>query len=164
VKAAACIRSLACWASRRAAAPALVREVGRQVALLPSYAIAREELARRGLDLDIKELYRIGKVCRDSSLDLSASLAGADIVGGVVARSARSGRASVWACSSMAGRTENRTVTRRQKGKGKNKQPTTALSDRLREPKLLIIVELDERGRMGAREQTGAGRHVRGAR
>src|SRR5260370_38926522 len=41
--------------------PALVREVGRQVALLPSYAISREEVARRGLDLDIKEVYGIGK-------------------------------------------------------------------------------------------------------
>ena len=46
---------------QKGSSPALVREVGRQVALLPSYAMAREELARRGLDLDIKELYGIGK-------------------------------------------------------------------------------------------------------
>ena len=48
--------------------PALVREVGRQVALLPSYAISREELARRGLDLDIKEIYGIGKYAGAAAL------------------------------------------------------------------------------------------------
>src|SRR3990167_5304440 len=34
--------------------PALVRAVGRQTALLPSYEMARQELAERGLDLNIK--------------------------------------------------------------------------------------------------------------
>ena len=53
---------------QKGSSPALVREVGRQVALLPSYAMAREELARRGLDLDIKELYGIGKYAGAAAL------------------------------------------------------------------------------------------------
>ncbi len=41
--------------------PALVREVGRQTALLPSYAMTRQELARRCIDLSHKEVNRIGR-------------------------------------------------------------------------------------------------------
>jgi hypothetical protein len=37
--------------------PALVREVGRQTALLPSYEMARQELAERGVHLNIKEVH-----------------------------------------------------------------------------------------------------------
>jgi hypothetical protein len=40
--------------------PALVREVGRLTALLPSYEMAREELAERGMQLNIKEVHGIG--------------------------------------------------------------------------------------------------------
>ena len=41
--------------------PALVREVGRLTALLPSYETARQELAEHGVDLDIKEVHGIGQ-------------------------------------------------------------------------------------------------------
>ena len=53
---------------QKGSSPALVREVGRQVALLPSYAMTQEELARRGLDLDIKEIYGIGKYAGAAAL------------------------------------------------------------------------------------------------
>ena len=39
--------------------PALVRDVARQAALLPSYALARAELLERGLTLNIKEVHNI---------------------------------------------------------------------------------------------------------
>ncbi len=99
--------------------PALVREVGRQVALLPSYAISREELARRGLDLDIKEIYGIGKYAGAAALTYRRRLldqyrAGLLPVG------------KEWAGKRLGvfvdgGRTKIRTTTRRQQGRGKHK-------------------------------------------
>ena len=126
--------------------PALVREVGRQVALLPSYAICREELARRGLDLNIKEVYGIGKYAGAAALTYRRRLleqyrAGLLAVG------------SEWAGKRLGvfvdgGRTKIRTVTRRQKGRGKHKKQKRRYRTDWREPKLLIICELDQRGRM----------------
>jgi hypothetical protein len=126
--------------------PALVREVGRQVALLPSYAIAREELARRGVELDIKEIYGIGKYAGAAALAYRRRLleqyrAGLLPVG------------SEWAGKRLGvfvdgGRTKIRKRTKRQKGKGKHKTQRRRYRTDWREPKLLIIVELDKRGRM----------------
>jgi hypothetical protein len=126
--------------------PALVREVGRQVALLPSYAISREELARRGLDLDIKEIYGIGKYAGAAALTYRCRLLEQYRAGLLPA-------GSVWAGKRLGvfvdgGRTKIRTTTRRQKGRGKDKTQRRRYRTDWREPKLLIIVELDERGRM----------------
>lgn len=41
--------------------PALASRVARQTALLPSYEVARSELADDGLVLNIKEVYRLAK-------------------------------------------------------------------------------------------------------
>jgi hypothetical protein len=126
--------------------PALVREVGRQVALLPSYAMARDELARRGLDLDIKELYGIGKYAGAAALTYRRRLLEQYRAGLLPAGKEWAGkRLGVFV---DGGRTKIRTVTRRQKGKGKNKTQRRRYRTDWREPKLLIIVELDERGRM----------------
>jgi hypothetical protein len=126
--------------------PALVREVGRQVALLPSYAICREELARRGLDLDSKEVYGIGRYAGAAALThrrrlLERYRAGLLPVG------------KEWAGKRLGvfvdgGRTKIRTATRQQKGRGKQKTQRRRYRTDWREPKLLIIVELDGRGRM----------------
>jgi hypothetical protein len=126
--------------------PALVREVGRQVALLPSYAISREELARRGLDLDIKEVYGIGKYAGAAALTYRRRLLEQYRAGLLPA-----GRE--WADKRLGvfvdgGRTKIRTMTRRQKGLGKHKTQRRRYRSDWREPKLLIIVELDKRGRM----------------
>jgi len=126
--------------------PALVREVGRQVALLPSYAMARGELARRGLDLDIKELYGIGKYAGLAALTYRHRLLEQYRAGLLPAGNEWAGkRLGVFV---DGGRTKIRTTTRRQKGKGKNKTQRRRYRTDWREPKLLIIVELDERGRM----------------
>jgi hypothetical protein len=126
--------------------PALVREVGRQVALLPSYALAREELARRGLDLDIKEIYGIGKYAGAAALTYRLRLLEQYRAGLLPAGSAWAGkRLGVFV---DGGRTKIRTTTRRQKGRGKHKTQRRRYRTDWREPKLLIIVELDERGRM----------------
>lgn len=126
--------------------PALVREVGRQVALLPSYALSREELARRGVDLDIKEIYGIGKYAGAAALTYRRRLLEQYRAGLLVA-----GRA--WAGKRLGvfvdgGRTKIRTLTRRQQGRGKHKTQRRRYRTDWREPKLLIIVELDRRGRM----------------
>jgi len=126
--------------------PALVREVGRQVALLPSYAISREELARRGLDLNIKEIYGIGKYAGAAALTYRRRLLEQYRAGLLPA-------GKEWASKRLGvfvdgGRTKIRTVTRRQQGQGKHKSQRRRYRTDWREPKLLIIVELDERGRM----------------
>ena len=126
--------------------PALVREVGRQVALLPSYAISQEELARRGLDLDIKEVYGIGKYAGAAALAYRRRLLEKYRAGLLPAGSEWKGkRLGVFV---DGGRTKIRTTTRRQKGQGKQKTQRRRYKTDWREPKLLIIVELDERGRM----------------
>ena len=126
--------------------PALVREVGRQVALLPSYAISREELARRGLDLDIKEIHGIGKYAGAAALTYRRRLLEQYRAGLLPAGKEWAGkRLGVFV---DGGRTKIRTATRRQKGRGKHKTQRRRYRSDWREPKLLIIVELDERGRM----------------
>ena len=126
--------------------PALVREVGRQVALLPSYALAREELARRGLDLDIKEIYGIGKYAGAAALTYRRRLLEQYRAGLLPAGKEGAGkRLGVFV---DGGRTKIRYVTRRQKGRGKHKTQRRRYRTEWREPKLLIICELDERGRM----------------
>jgi hypothetical protein len=126
--------------------PALVREVGRQVALLPSYAISREELARRGLDLDIKEIYGLGKYAGAAALTYRRRLLEQYRAGLLPAGSEWTGkRLGVFV---DGGRTKIRTLTRRQKGRGKHKTQRRRYRTDWREPKLLIIVELDKRGRM----------------
>jgi hypothetical protein len=126
--------------------PALVREVGRQVALLPSYAMAREELARRGLDLDIKEIYGIGTYAGAAALTYRRRLLEQYRAGQLAAGTEWAGkRLGVFV---DGGRTKIRTTTRRQKGQGKQKTQRRRYRTAWREPKLLIVVELDRRGRM----------------
>ncbi len=126
--------------------PALVREVGRQVALLPSYALARGEMARRGLDLDIKEVYGIGKYAGAAALTYRRRLLEQYRAGVLPAGNEWAGkRLGVFV---DGGRTKIRTLTRRQRGRGQHKTQRRRYRTNWREPKLLIIVELDQRGRM----------------
>lgn len=126
--------------------PALVREVAHQVALLPSYAITREELARHGLDLDIKEVYGIGLYAGEAALAYRRRLLEQYRAGLLPTGTEWQGkRLGVFV---DGGRTKIRTTTRRQKGQGKKKTQRRRYRTDWREPKLLIIVELDEKGRM----------------
>jgi hypothetical protein len=126
--------------------PALVSLVGRQCALLPSYQIAQKELAARGTPLDIKVVHRIARqlgasvlTCRTRDLlrwragllPASQELAGKRV-----------------AAMIDGGRTRLRTVIRKQKGKGKAKTQRRRYKAQWREPKLLILFEIDERGRL----------------
>ncbi len=142
----ACTRSWGPLGIQEGSSPALVREVGRQVALLPSYALARGEMARRGLDLDIKEVYGIGKYAGAAALTYRRRLLEQYRAGVLPAGNEWAGkRLGVFV---DGGRTKIRTATRKQKGRGQHKKQRRRYRTDWREPKLLIICELDERGHM----------------
>jgi len=128
--------------------PALVSCVARQCALLPSYEIARQELAARGMPLDIKVIHRIARqlgaeVLTARTRDLLRWRAGQLLPG-----SALAGKRV--AAQIDGGRLRLRRVTRKQKGRGKKKKQRRRYKAEWREPKLLILYEVDERGRLKA--------------
>ncbi len=89
------------------------------MALLPPYAITREELARRGLDLDSKEVYGIGKYAGAAALTYRRRLLERYRAGRLAAGPEGAGkRLGVFV---DGGRTKIRTATRRQQGRGKHK-------------------------------------------
>lgn len=129
--------------------PALASRVARQTALLPSYEVARSELADDGLVLNIKEVHRIARQLGAELLttrkrDLERYRAG-ELPAGSALRGKRVGVAI------DGGRVRTRLVIRKQRGKGKGKKQRRRLRVEWREPKLLIVFELDEHGRMKAK-------------
>jgi len=126
--------------------PALVSLVGRQCALLSSYQIAQQELAARGTALDIKVVHRIARQLGASVLTCRTR----DLLrwrAGLVPASKELAGKRV-AAMIDGGRTRLRTVIRKQKGRGKTKTQRRRYQAQWREPKLLILFEIDERGRM----------------
>ena len=125
--------------------PALVREVGRLTALLPSYETVRQELAERGLKLTIKEVHGIGRYAGEAALtyrrrELERYREGQMPAG--------DGRGKRFGAMIDGGRTKIRTMTRRQKGSGKTQTQKRRYRTDWREPKQIIVFEMDERGRM----------------
>ncbi len=103
-------------------------------------------MARRGLDLDIKEIYGIGKYAGAAALTYRRRLLEHYRAGLLPAGKEWAGkRLGVFV---DGGRTKIRYVTRRQKGRGKHQKQRRRYRTEWREPKLLIICELDEHGRM----------------
>lgn len=139
---------LAAFGFSEGASPALLGLVGRQCALLPSYETARQELAARGTPLDIKVVHRLARtlgaqVLTTRTRDLLRWRAGqlppgTDLAGKRVAAMVDGGRARL------------RRATRKQRGRGKGKSQRRRYKAAWREPKLLIVFEVDERGRMKA--------------
>ena len=126
--------------------PALVSLVGRMTALLPSYEVARDELALRGLPLDVKVVHRIGRhlgaeLLATRTRDLQCYRAGLMPVGFDLA-----GHRVGVACD--GGRVRTRLVIRKQKGRGPNKTRRRRFRVEWREPKVLIIFKMDDKGRM----------------
>jgi hypothetical protein len=125
--------------------PALVRDVARQAALLPSYAMARHELAERGLTLDIKEVHNIsvhaGQAAitwrrRELELFRQDKLPAAD------------GQGKRFAAMIDGGRVKLRKSTRRQKGRGQSKTQKRRFKTVWREVKQIIVFEMDDQGRL----------------
>ena len=93
--------------------PALVRDIGRLTALLPSYEIVRDELAERGLRLTVKEVHGIGRHAGQTALayrrqELELYRAGQ--------LAAASGHGKRFGAMIDGGRTKLRRTTRKQKG------------------------------------------------
>lgn len=134
---------LAAYRIGEGSSPNVQSEVGRAVGLLP-IATARDELARRGLDLDGKAVHRIAVELgtqmlavrtRDLLRRRAGQLpAGTELAGQRVAAQIDGGRVRV------------RTVVRKSRvGKTRKRRKFRV---EWREPKVLVIFELDEQGRM----------------
>ena len=126
--------------------PALSSLVARTAALMPSFAMTQQELAQRGVQLDIKVVHGIVGQVGASTLasrtrDLEKYRAGQLQAGTALAGK----RVGVFV---DGGRTRLRRVTRKQRGQGKHKKQKRRYKANWREPKLLIIYELDGQGRM----------------
>lgn len=139
---------LAVFGIREGSSPALASQVGRLSALLPSYELARGELAQRGVPLDIKVVHRLARhlgaeMLTTRTRDLHHYRAG-ELPRGQELAGKRVGVAI------DGGRTRLRTVLRKQKGRGQGKKQRRRYRAEWREPKVLIIFEMDERGRMVA--------------
>jgi hypothetical protein len=125
--------------------PALVREVGRLSALLPSYEAVQQELAERGMKLNIKEVHGIGQYAAQAALtyrkrELELYRAGE--------LPAADGRGKRFGAMIDGGRTKIRTTKRRQKGRGTSKTQKRRYQTDWREPKQIIVFEMDDQGRM----------------
>jgi hypothetical protein len=140
---------LAILGIREGSSPALASQVGRLTALLPSYEVARAELSQRGVPLKIKVVHRIAgqlgaEILATRTRDLQRYRAG-DLPAGRELAGKRVGAAI------DGGRTRIRTVLRKQKGRGKGKKQRRKFKVEWREPKVLIIFEMDRHGRMAAK-------------
>lgn len=125
--------------------PALVRDIGRLTALLPSYEVVQQELLERGIKMTLKEVHGIGQHAGQAALayrrrELEAYRAGT--------LPAADGKGKRFAAMIDGGRTKLRKTTRKQKGQGKSKTQRRRFQTAWREPKLLIVFEMDEEGRM----------------
>jgi hypothetical protein len=125
--------------------PALVRDVGRLTALLPSYEIVQQELTERGLNLNIKEVHGVGQYAGQAALtyryrELELYRAGMMPAG--------DGQGKRFGVMIDGGRTKIRKTKRKQKGRGKTKTQKRRYHTDWREPKLIIVFEMDEQGRM----------------
>lgn len=128
------------------ASPALASWVARTTALLPSYELARQELAQRGLDLDIKEVHGLARHVGAATLAWRTRLLAQYRAGQLPAGTEFAGRRL--AAFVDGGRVRLRRVTRRQRGRGKGKTQKRRYRAEWREPKLLILYEIDGHGRM----------------
>lgn len=130
------------------ASAALISLVGRQCALLPSYEIARQELAARGTPLGIKVVHRLARTLGAQVLTTRLRILEEWRAGRLAAGTELAGKRV--AAMVDGGRTRLRRVTRKQKGQGKKKKQRRRYQAEWREPKLLILFEIDEQGRMKA--------------
>jgi hypothetical protein len=143
---------LAVFGFQQGQSAALTSRVARQSTLMPSFELARQELDRHGLSLNIKVIHRsthglgrqllIARRCaleryRNGQLPAGTEFAGKRIV-----------------VQLDGGRIRLRKVTRKQKGKGKTKKQKRRYQAHWREPKLLIIYEIDQSGQKISKSRT----------
>jgi hypothetical protein len=122
-----------------------VRDLGRLTALLPSYEAVQQELAERGLKLNIKEVHGIGQYAAQAALTFRKRELELYREGKLPAGT---GRGKRFGAMIDGGRTKIRKTKRRQKGQGKTKTQKRRYRTDWREPKQIIVFEMDEQGRM----------------
>ena len=115
-------------------------------ALLPSFQTARDELARDGVSLNIKEVHRIAlqqgfELLTTRLRDLERYRDGL-LPRGMALRNKRVGVAI------DGGRVRTRVLIKKKTDKRTGKKHRRKVRTEWREPKLLIIFEMDDRGRM----------------
>jgi hypothetical protein len=137
---------LAAFGISEGATPALASLVTRTSALLPSYELTRQELRQRGLRLGIKVVHRLARQLGAQVLTWRTRALLRWRAGQLPAGTELAGQRVV-ACVD-GGRMRLRRVTRKQKGKGKAKTRRRRYRAKWREPKLLTIFVIDQRGRM----------------
>jgi hypothetical protein len=125
--------------------PALVRYLGRLTALLPSYETVQHELAERGLHLNIKEVHGIGQYAGQAALTYRRRELERYRQGELPAAN---GRGKRFGAMIDGGRTKIRKRKRKQKGRGQTKTQKRRFRTDWREPKQIIVFEMDEQGRM----------------
>jgi hypothetical protein len=128
------------------ASAALSSQVGRQCALLPSYELARQEVAAHGPVLGIKVVHRLARTLGAQVLTTRLRALEEWRAGRLLAGTELAGKRV--AAMVDGGRTRLRRVTRKQKGKGKKKKQRRRYQAEWREPKVLILLEIDEQGRL----------------
>lgn len=126
--------------------PALSSRVARMSALLPSFQTTRDELAREGVPLNVKVVRRIAEqqgfaLLTARKRDLETYRANRLPRG----RQLRGKRVGV---ALDGGRVRTRVVVRKKKNPRTKKTSRRKFRTEWREPKLLIIFEMDARGRM----------------
>jgi hypothetical protein len=137
---------LAVFGFNEGASAALISLVGRQCALLPSYELARQEVAAQGTTLGIKVVHRLARTLGAQVLTTRLRALEDWRAGRLAAGTELAGKRV--AAMVDGGRTRLRRVTRQQKGKGKKKKQRRRYQAAWREPKLLILFEIDEQGRL----------------
>jgi hypothetical protein len=142
--------------------PALESRVSRQAALNPSFQFAQEELARDGLEMDVKTIARITYQCGGGMLALRTYElmqwrrgelpAGAEFAGKRISVQIDGGRTKIrgdlrLAAAGAEKRKEDGPLDEEAKGRSK-KRPRRTFAAEWREPKLVTIFVHDENGRM----------------
>jgi hypothetical protein len=126
--------------------PALQYTVARIVALSPSIAVARKELARQGIRLDKKAVRRIAEQLGTQMLALRQRELLAWRLGQLPAGNDFAGRRVVVQID--GGRIRVRENKKRKKNKPRRKGQREKFHTPWREPKVLTIFEIDERGKI----------------
>ena len=137
---------LAAYAIRGGITPELASLVARWSVLLSSYEATRRELARQGVSLDVKVVHRIARqvgaeVLATRTRDLEQYRLGKQVCGTELAGK----RVAV---AFDGGRTRIRKRVRKVRDRRTGKKRRVPYHTEWREPKLLIIFELDGSGRM----------------
>jgi hypothetical protein len=130
---------------------AFTSRVARQSTLMPSFELARVELERDGVKLNIKVVHRTTHSLGEQLLiarrrDIERYRAGLIAAGTLFV-----GKRIVVQID--GGRIRLRNVTRKQKGKGKTKTQQRRYQGQWREPKLLTVYEIDNDGRKVKKSQ-----------